>query len=263
MAKVNSSKDGKIILAVELNTKTMKAQTKEMISGFSDVESAVSKTNKQLAKLNDPGKKNGLLDLLKQIAIATRENGRISERILAAERKGNLDVIAAIGAKSKAQQNAAKASNQISVIEAQQKSKLAQIEAKRLAQMELIDKKAQQHHKKRTQELTEQDKAINALKGSSNGLLSHFEKGIIVANQFAELMRKMQQFAQLMMKPVMEAGQFEQWQVALKNLTGSTEVADQRFREMIQFAKVTPFTIPGIAPAALPNPDCNAVINLF
>ena len=246
MAKVNSSKDGKIILAVELNTKTMKAQTKEMISGFSDVESAVSKTNKQLAKLNDPGKKNGLLDLLKQIAIATRENGRISERILAAERKGNLDVIAAIGAKSKAQQNAAKVSNQISVIEAQQKSKLAQIEAKRLAQMELIDKKAQQHHKKRTQELTEQDKAINALKGSSNGLLSHFEKGIIVANQFAELMRKMQQFAQLMMKPVMEAGQFEQWQVALKNLTGSTEVADQRFREMIQFAKVTPFTIPGI-----------------
>lgn len=246
MAKVNSGAGGKIVLNVELNTKELKSKVKEMIGGFEDVETAILKTNKQLTKLTSKDTKGGLLDLLKQIAIATRENGRISERILAAERRGNLAVVAAIGTKTKAQINAAKTSEKISVIEAQQKSKLAQIEAKKLAQMELIDKKAKEHHGARKKELTEQEKAINALKGSSNSLLSHFEKGIIVANQFAELMRKIQQFGELLVKPVMEAGQFEQWQVALTNLTGSAEAADTKFREMIQFAKVTPFTIPGI-----------------
>ncbi|MFA5715622.1 MAG: hypothetical protein WC998_07775, partial [Candidatus Paceibacterota bacterium] len=191
----------------------------------------------------------GKVELAVARASLTSTNAEISAKNklaqIEAKRQAAAATFAAKTASVTASQNNAAALKQLQ-LEQVQRDKLALLNTKKLNDLDKIRAKEEQHAKARKKELTEEEKAIKTLQGSSNGMLSHFEKGIIVANQLAELMRKIQQFTELMMKPIMGAGQFEQWQVALKNLTGSAEIADAKFREMIQFAKTTPFTIPGI-----------------
>lgn len=243
MSKQNKSGSGNnVAIKVTFDIKTLKSTIKEIITEVGFVEKAVGKTNEAFAKLNDKKKVGGFLDLLKQIEINTRGVNAQMVRAVSATN----DVTTAIKAKNREQLVSVKHSQKLAEIEKVYAEKAKLLNIKLMEQDKVRREKQAEYAKSQKKELTEEEKAIKALQGSSNGLLSHFEKGIIVANQFAELMRKIQQFAGLMMKPVMEAGQFEQWQVALKNLTGSEEIADKKFREMIQFAKVTPFTIPGI-----------------
>ncbi|MFA5299744.1 MAG: hypothetical protein WC389_16285, partial [Lutibacter sp.] len=93
------------------------------------------------------------------------------------------------------------------------------------------------------------EEAIKKLEGSSKGTFSQFEKGVIFLNQFLELMRKGKMLIEIMAKPVVVAGQFEQYQMALKNMIGSTEEAKRRLADLVNFAKVTPFTIPQVIQA--------------
>lgn len=90
-------------------------------------------------------------------------------------------------------------------------------------------------------------KKVNS--GSGKQFLSDFEKGVIVVNQLAELIRKAIMLGSLMMKPLMEAGLFEKFKVTLRNLLGDVDKADQRFRELVEFAAKTPFDVPGVVEA--------------
>lgn len=74
-------------------------------------------------------------------------------------------------------------------------------------------------------------------------------KFAIVANQTLELFRKMAFFAEKLAVPLQESGQFEQYKTTLRNLIGDIDSADFRFRQMVDFAAKTPFTVPGVVEA--------------
>lgn len=65
-------------------------------------------------------------------------------------------------------------------------------------------------------------------------------------NQGVELL---QRFSEIISQPIQQAGQFEQFRTTLRVMLGDIEVADERFREMVQFAAVTPFNVSGVISA--------------
>jgi len=103
-----------------------------------------------------------------------------------------------------------------------------------------------------TIELTDEQlkKLGGTSKDSGEKLHSAFSKfpGILIAiNQGLELAKK---GFDLIMIPIQNAGQFEQYEAALKVMLGSTKAAKQRLSELVDFAKTTPFELPQVVEAA-------------
>lgn len=90
---------------------------------------------------------------------------------------------------------------------------------------------------------------IHKIETGSKGIFSSWQKGIIVWNQALELVRKIGILFQGMKVPLLESGAFEQFRTTMENLIGSTEIATQRFRQLVDFAAKTPFNVPGIIEA--------------
>lgn len=93
------------------------------------------------------------------------------------------------------------------------------------------------------------EKAVGRAHKRSGGFLRSWERATIVMNQLLELMRKVGMMVRFIAKPLEEAALFETFRVTLKNLIGDVDEADRRFREMVDFAAKTPFTVPGIVEA--------------
>ncbi len=93
------------------------------------------------------------------------------------------------------------------------------------------------------------NKGLEETTTKSKGLFSQWQKGIIVWNQALELVRKLGFAFEKMKVPLLEAGQFEQFRVTLQNLIGDTETAQKRFEDLVKFAAVTPFNVPGVVEA--------------
>ncbi|NUQ83025.1 MAG: hypothetical protein HUU10_15590 [Bacteroidetes bacterium] len=73
-------------------------------------------------------------------------------------------------------------------------------------------------------------------------------KGVLTdLNQGLELARK---GFDVLMIPIRNAGQFEQYKAALTTMLGSTEAAQSRLEELVEFAKTTPFELPQVVEAA-------------
>lgn len=73
---------------------------------------------------------------------------------------------------------------------------------------------------------------------------------IVTWNQGLDLIGKISRAMSVMFQPVAIAGQFEQYEVALKNLLGSTDAAKARLEELKRFAETTPFELPQVVQAA-------------
>jgi len=87
-------------------------------------------------------------------------------------------------------------------------------------------------------------------KDSGQKVQSGFSKfpGLLTEiNQGLELAKKGFDF---IMIPIQKAGQFEQYEAALKTMLGSTEAAKERLSELVDFAKTTPFELPQVVEAA-------------
>lgn len=80
--------------------------------------------------------------------------------------------------------------------------------------------------------------------GSASG---NWSLNIMGINQGLDLMRKAWEALSV---PIAKAGQFEQYQVSMKVMLGSTEAAQKRLQELITFAKETPFELPQVVEAA-------------
>lgn len=80
--------------------------------------------------------------------------------------------------------------------------------------------------------------------GSASGGWSLNIMGI---NQGLDLMKKAWEALSV---PIGKAGQFEQYQVSMKVMLGSTQAAQQRLADLIEFAKTTPFELPQVVEAA-------------
>ena len=93
-------------------------------------------------------------------------------------------------------------------------------------------------------------RGLNDLFKGTGGLVDSIGSGLFKwstgLNQASELAKK---FFEVLRQPLQASADFEQYQVSLKVMLGDLELAKTRFKEMVQFAAVTPFNVPQVVEA--------------
>lgn len=85
---------------------------------------------------------------------------------------------------------------------------------------------------------------------AASGVSKDWNSLIVTWNQGLEFVNKISRALSTMFQPVTVAGQFEQYEVTLKNLLGSADAARERLEELKRFAETTPFELPQVVQAA-------------
>lgn len=73
--------------------------------------------------------------------------------------------------------------------------------------------------------------------------------GMAVTGFQSALMLISQQLLPILSKPLIEAGQIEQYRTSLKVMMGDADLAEQRLQELVEFAATTPFELPQVIEA--------------
>lgn len=91
---------------------------------------------------------------------------------------------------------------------------------------------------------------LQQLKRSAEGMRESIAGwGMAVTGFQSSLMLISQQLIPILSKPLHEAGQIEQYRTALKVMMGDTDKAEERLKELVNFAAETPFELPQVIEA--------------